>query len=115
MSDMANQVIYTKRFLQSIGYTQQEATIYQDNQSAITLITKGKSESLRTKHIQIRYFWLNEQIKLKVIKIIHIPTEKMGSANVLTKAVTGSHFRMERSMETKWQVSSDQRFNQDKS
>ena len=60
-------------------------TIYQDNQSSIAIANSDVS-SKRTKHIDIRYHYVQEKIQSEEIKIKYRETTKM-AADCLTKAV----------------------------
>jgi hypothetical protein len=102
ISDMANQAIHQKNFLEAQGYQKLPAILYQDNQSTITLVNKGRSTSLSTRHINIRYFWLKERIESGEIEVIYKPTEEMGPANIATKATVGNLFRLERQALCNW-------------
>ena len=52
LSDLANQVLWARE------YQDRSAIIFQDNKSTIQLINNGRSNSERTRHINIRYFFL---------------------------------------------------------
>ena len=67
-------------------------TIGQDNQSTITMITTNRKESMRTRHIKVRYFWLKERIRRKELSVIYVPTGNM-LADFLTKPMQGNLFR----------------------
>ena len=52
--------------------------MFQDNQSAILLENNGnKSSSKRTKHINIRYYFITDRIKNYGLKIEYCPTDNM--------------------------------------
>ena len=58
-SDYLPWLLWTKRFMEKQGYKISNTTYYQDNESAIRLETNGlKSNSEKTRHIDIRYFLL---------------------------------------------------------
>jgi hypothetical protein len=92
LSDSSNQVLWTRNFIISQGYQHGSAIIYQDNQSTIQLINNGRSNSERTRHIDIRYFFLHDRIKEKEITIKYKPTNLM-IADLLTKPLQGEQFR----------------------
>ena len=63
--------------------------MYQDNQSAILLENNGKrSSSKRTKHINIRYFFITDRIKNGKINMEYFPTDDM-VADFFTKPLQG--------------------------
>jgi hypothetical protein len=102
-SDSINQAIYLKEFLLEQGHDCKQITLYQDNQSCMTLIKKGKSRSERTRHMNIRQFWIAERVSNGEVKVEYLPTEDM-LANILTKPVQGSQFVKERKMLTNWEL-----------
>ena len=101
-SDSANQVFHVRNFIIAQGHGDQPATIFQDNLSCMALIAKGKSTSMRTRHIQIRYFWVKERVDNGEAVITHMCSEAMGPANALTKPLVGSQFVEERQQLTNW-------------
>ena len=90
LSDAANQVLWTRNFLESQGHPQPPALVYQDNQSTIQLIRNGRSNSERTCHVDIRYFFLHDRITTGDIDIIYLPTTDM-IADILFKPLQGSY------------------------
>ena len=69
----------------------------QDNQSTMKLIFKVRLLSQRTKHIDIRYFFLKERIDNGDICVKYLPTEDM-IADILTKPLQGAMFRQLRAL-----------------
>ena len=84
------------RFLVGQGYDVGPIELYQDNMSTIALLNKGRSTSDRTRHVDIRYFWLSERINNGEITLSHMPAVHIGRANVLTKPLQGQQFFKER-------------------
>lgn len=97
MSDCGNQVLWTRNFLEEQQYTMGPATIFQDNMSTIQLIKNGRSTSERTRHVDIRYFFLTDRIKTGDIQVLYKPTKDM-IADVLTKPLQGEPFRRLRNL-----------------
>jgi hypothetical protein len=96
LSDNAGQAIHVHTLLQGQGYDIGPAvTIYQDNMSCIALIRRGRPSSERSRHINLRYFWLKEREDSGEVIYEHMPTELM-FANLLTKPVQGVQFALER-------------------
>jgi hypothetical protein len=78
--------------------------IYQDNVSCMALVERGRSAAERTRHIDIRYFWVKERVDQGEPIIKHLGTKDM-YANLLTKvtcALQGAHFISEREALTGW-------------
>ena len=59
--------------------------IYSDNQSAIT-IAYGNQMHARTKHLDIRLYFLRDTIENKKVTLEYLPTEQM-VADILTKGL----------------------------
>jgi hypothetical protein len=89
LSDFLNQGIHIRRFLQSQGYAPGPLLVYQDNLSCMALVKRGRSAAEKTRHINIRYFWVKERVTAGEATIEHLPTELM-YANVLTKPLQGA-------------------------
>ena len=101
LSDACSQVISTRNFITAQGLTIGPANVYQDNQSVMHLIKNGFSNSERTRHINIRYFWLKDRMESGDIKIIYLKTEDM-IADILTKPIQGKLFIKLRSLLLNW-------------
>jgi len=65
--------------------------VWQDNKSTILAAIQGRSNSRRTKHIDIRYFEVKELVEEKKIKINYMPTDQMTS-DFMTKPLQGGAF-----------------------
>ena len=66
--------------------------MYQDNQLDILLENNGRaSSSRRTKHLNIRYFFITDRIKKGELKIEYCPTDDM-VADFFTKPLQGKKF-----------------------
>ena len=92
LSDSANQVLWTRQFIIDQGYEDRSAIIFQDNKSTIQLVTNGRSNNERTRHIDIHYFFLHDRIKKIEVSVKYKPTNEM-LADMLTKPLQGEQFR----------------------
>lgn len=91
-SDMVPQQIWTRNFLIGQGYDIERSVLFQDNQSAILLERNGLlSSTKRTKHINIRFFWLTDRIDGGELSVEYILTDEM-LADYQTKPLQGSKF-----------------------
>jgi hypothetical protein len=102
-SDLASEGVFARNFLIEQGYDMKPATLFQDNKSAMAMIDKGRSTSERTRHVNIRYFFLKDRVKSGELKIVYKPTEEM-VADILTKPLNGELFRDLRSKLLNWYV-----------
>lgn len=97
-SDYLPHTMYVKMFMEAQGYPIKSAIFNQDNESAIKMESNGKSScGQRSRHIDIRYFFITDQSKRKNIDITHCPTADM-LADFFTKPLQGSLFRKFRSV-----------------
>jgi hypothetical protein len=91
-SDETTPVLWSKEFLESQGYKRlPPIVIYQDNKSTIAMIQKGKDTSTRTRHINIRYYFVKERVEKGDIEFKYVPTDEM-LADILTKPLQGAQF-----------------------
>jgi hypothetical protein len=91
VSDYLTRLIRVRNWLIAQGYEVGPAILYQDNKSTITLAEKGKSNSQRTRHVNIRYFFIKDRIDAKEIELKYMPTDDM-VADILTKPLQGKKF-----------------------
>jgi hypothetical protein len=91
--DIMPQIIWTTNFMREQGIPIQETILYQDNMSSILLEKNGRSSSSkRTRHMNIRYFFITDRVQSKEIDIQYCPTEEM-FADYFTKPLQGNLFR----------------------
>ena len=93
LNDVLTQLIWTRYFLKEQEYIIHGNVIYQDNQSAIVLEKNGRrSISKRTRHINIRYYFITDRILKQEASVEFFPTLDM-IGYYFTKALQGSQFR----------------------
>ena len=91
-SDMVGQILWTKEFLANQGYQVKRNILYQDNKSAILLEKNGSlSSSQKTRHINVRYFFIKDKVDQGDIEIVYCPTGDM-LADFFTKPLQGNQF-----------------------
>jgi hypothetical protein len=92
VDDVTTMILWTKLFLEAQGYNISRNVIHQDNKSAILLAKNGKrSSSKRTRAINIRYFFVTDQIEKDNIEIKYCPTKLM-IGDFFTKPLQGKQF-----------------------
>jgi hypothetical protein len=101
LSDYASQAICSRNFVIAQGYYVGPVVLHQDNTSCMALMKRGGPASERSRHIDIRYFWVKERVDGREAVVRHLSTEKM-FVNVMTKPVQGQQFINERDMLTNW-------------
>ena len=93
VNDAMSKILWTRLFLEAQGYKISDNVVYQDNQSAILLEKNGKlSSSKRTRHIEIRFFFVTDNVEQKRIRIEYCPTDDM-LGDYFTKPIQGTKFR----------------------
>ena len=91
--DFMPPICWTRYFLEAQGYCVDDNILYQDNKSSILLETNGKASSgKRTKHINIRYFFITDRVKKGDVSVVWCPTGDM-IADYATKPLQGSLFK----------------------
>ena len=90
--DAMPQILWTKKFLTAQGFDSRGSIIHQDNQSAMLLEKHGKSSSSkRTRHIDVRYYYIADCVAGKEVEVKYCPTGEM-LADFFTKPLQGSLF-----------------------
>jgi hypothetical protein len=91
--DVMPQVLWTGYFLKEQGFEVKDTKLYQDNMSSILLEKNGRSSSTkRTRHMEIRYFFIKDRVASKEVTIEHCPTGDM-VADYFTKPLQGAQFK----------------------
>ena len=85
-------VCWTRLFMQAQGWNLTDNVLAQDNKSSILLEKNGKaSSSKRTKHINIRYFFVTDRIAKGELRVEWCPTLDM-VGDYMTKPLQGALF-----------------------
>ena len=78
VDDVMPMVLWTRQFLEGQGYKIKDSIVYQDNQSAMLLEKNGhRSSTKRTRHLNIRYFFVTDRIQAKELTVEYCPTGDM--------------------------------------
>lgn len=93
VNDAMGMILWVRNFMEAQGYTVTDNVVFQDNQSAILLEKNGRmSSSKKTRHIEIRYYFVTDNIQRGRMRVAYCPTNDM-TADVNTKPLQGSKFR----------------------
>ena len=93
VDDCMPAICWSRYFLDAQGYGVNENILYQDNKSAILLEKNGKaSSSKRTKHINIRYYFVTDRIQKGELSVEWCPTGDM-IGDFMTKPTQGALFK----------------------
>jgi len=91
LSDSMSVIIWCRNFLEKQGYKMPPAQVFQDNMSTIAMIRSGKPTSDRTRHVNIRFFFINDREKSGEVRVEYRSTKSM-LADILTKPLQGEQF-----------------------
>lgn len=85
-------MIWLKKFLQELGLQQMKYVVYCDSQSTIDLSNNSMYHG-RTKHIDVRYYYIREQVENEsfYVKMIHTSENP---TDMLTKVVSKDKFKL---------------------
>ena len=90
------EVCWTYNFLEAQGYSMDYSDIFQDNISAQLLEINSKlSSTKRTKHIKVKFFFVEDKVDKGEVKITDCPMEVMW-ADVNSKPLQGTLFKVMR-------------------
>ena len=90
--DAITHIMWTKLFLEAQGYPTKNTILKQDNTSTMQLEKNGKSSShKRTRHINIRYFYIKDHLDKGEFKLEYCSTDNM-LADYMTKPLQGATF-----------------------
>jgi len=93
VDDASVLILWTKLFLEALGYTIMKNVIYQDNKSAILLETNGRqSAGKRSRALNIRYFFITDQVEKGNAAIEYCNTDDM-VGDFHTKPVQGHKYK----------------------
>lgn len=89
--DCIDRLIMIRNVSIELGMDPLPAVIHQDNKSTIMLAQHGGALSKRSKHINLRYFYVSEKVEANQVSIVYTPTKLM-IADFLTKPLQGKQF-----------------------
>jgi hypothetical protein len=92
-NDFMPTICWTRYFMKAQGYGVKDNVLFQYNKSSILLEKNGKaSSSKRTKHINIRYFFITDRVSKEEVSVVWCPTGDM-IGDYATKPLQGALFR----------------------
>ena len=92
IDDVVSKILWTRRFIESQGFKVSANLVYRDNTSSMKLEMNGRaSASKRTRHFNIKYFFITDLIERGEVEIKYCPTDDM-LADYMTKPVVGTKF-----------------------
>jgi hypothetical protein len=92
VDDVISKVLWSKLFIEAQGFQVKTTVIYRDNTSSMKLEENGKASSgKRTRHFNIKYFYITDLIQRNEVRIEYCPTDAM-VADYMTKPLVGDKF-----------------------
>jgi hypothetical protein len=92
VDDLILQILWVHLFLKAQGFAVSNNILYQDNKSAMLLEMNGQaSSSKRTRHIEIRYYYVANRVTKGDSRVVWCPADEM-IADFLTKPLQGKAF-----------------------
>ena len=92
LSAAAQEALWMRQLLTDLNVNIDEpVTIYEDNQSAIAM-SKNPQFHGRSKHIDIKYHFVRDQVEKKTLTVLYCPTGSM-LADVFTKGIPKEQFK----------------------
>ena len=85
LSDASREVLFLQNLLASIGCVTPKTPLFGDNRGSI-VVTNRPGGHQKTKHIDIRYFFIRQQVEDGRIEVKYVSTVDQ-LADVLTKAL----------------------------
>ena len=93
MDDEIHKVVWSKRFAEYQGFKVKLNLLYQDNTSSMKLEINGnESSGKRTRHFDIKIFYVSDLVSRDEVEVKYCPTDEM-IADYMTKPLVGSKFK----------------------
>ena len=92
MDEIISKALWTAHFLHAQGYKVHDTVIYRNNMTSMKLEANGRASSgKRTRHLDIKFFYITDLIVQKLLSTEYCPTDDMIS-NYMTKPLIGKKF-----------------------
>ena len=96
VNDTIYLVLWVQHFLEAQDYGTHDNIIYQNNMSSMKLELNGKRSSTKnTRHMEIHYFFVTDNIRRRKLSIKHCPTDSM-KGDYFTKPQQGTRMHNSR-------------------
>jgi hypothetical protein len=97
LTDGCTDVLWLRNLLLAQGYDIGPVAVGEDNQSVLAMFEKRSVGLARTRHINVRYFFVVDRVGSGELKITYVPTQEM-VADCMTKPLMGKAFGKLRAM-----------------
>lgn len=92
LTDGCTDILWLREMLTSQGYDMAAIPIGEDNKSVMAILERKTHGMARTRHINVRYFFVLDRVECGEVSVVYVPTEDM-LADLMTKPVTGRQFQ----------------------
>ncbi|GMF49648.1 unnamed protein product [Phytophthora fragariaefolia] len=92
LSHGIKECIGLKQLLLELGFDVGKVIVHEDNQAA-QHVAEGKGVSHRSRHIDLRYHWIREQVQKDIVQILFCATAVM-VADLITKPLPQDKFNL---------------------
>ncbi|PKI57905.1 hypothetical protein CRG98_021693 [Punica granatum] len=96
VTEGCKEMLWLQKFLQELSLKQERYVLHCDSQSAIHLC-KNPTFHSRSKHIDIKFHWIRDVLKSKLVKLDKVHTDENG-ADMMTKPLAREKFHVCRSI-----------------
>jgi len=80
------EILWLRHLFTELGYkVDSPSTLHIDNRSALS-VAKNPEHHGRMKHLDLRFYWLRDEVEQGKINVVHLPTDLM-PADILTKSL----------------------------
>ena len=83
--EAGKELLWCKKLLQGLGFTQNKYVLFCDNLSAIYL-SRNPTFHSRSKHIELRHHWIRDALERKEMQLDKVDTEE-NSADMFIKVL----------------------------
>eukprot|EP01033_Poteriospumella_lacustris_P014441 gene14441-10319_t len=91
LTDGSTDIIWLRQLLMSQGFPLGPVRVAEDNQPVLAMLERKSHGVARTRHINIRYFFIIDRVKAGDLLLHHMPTDEM-LADIFTKPLVGGSF-----------------------
>ena len=98
LDDVLSKIVWTLLFIEAQGFKVKSNIVFHNNTSSMKLEQNGKASSgKRTRHYNIKLFYITDLIKRGIVTEKHCPTDDM-IADYMTKPLVGTKFALFRQL-----------------
>ena len=91
LTDGSTDIIWLRQMLNAQGFDIGPVKVAEDNQPVLAMLDRKSHGVARTRHINIRYFFIIDRVKSGDLELHHVPTDLM-LADIFTKPLVGGPF-----------------------